>query len=71
MPKLKTKKTAAKRIKITKNGKLLRKKVRTSHLKSKWGTNLRFRKAAGEDVSNIGHRKIFQKLLNKRARRVK
>ena len=71
MPKMKTKKTAAKRVKITKGGKLMRKKVRTSHLKSKWSTNRRHRKGAGSSVSNIGHKRVFQKLLNKKAKKVK
>jgi len=65
MPKMKTKKTAAKRVKITKGGKIMRKKVRTSHLKSKWTTNRRQRKAGRSEVENIGHKKIFQQLLNK------
>lgn len=67
---MKTKKTLAKRIKITKGGKMLRKNVRTSHLKSKWDTNKRHRKNSGGEVENIGHKKIFRKLLNKRAKRI-
>ncbi len=71
MPKMKTKKTAIKRIKITKSGKLLKKKIRTSHLKSKWTTNRRHRKASGSSVENIGHKNIYKKLLNKLAKGVK
>ncbi len=68
MGKMKTKKTLVKRIKVTKGGKLLRKRVRTSHLKSKWSTSRRHRKSAGSTVANTGHKRIFQKLLNKRAK---
>jgi ribosomal protein L35 len=71
MPKLKTKKTASKRIKITKGGKLIRKKVRTSHLKSKWTTNRRLRKVGGGEVKNIGHKRIFRQLLNKHLKGLK
>ena len=65
MPKVKTKKTASKRMKITKTGKIMTKQVRTGHLKRKWSTNKRFRKNAGAQVLNIGHRKIFKSLLRK------
>ena len=71
MPKLKTKKTALKRVKITKSGKILRKQVRTGHLKRKWSTNKHHRKNTGADVSNIGHIKIFKQLLKKGAKKIK
>ncbi len=71
MPKMKTKKTALKRIKITKTGKLVRKHVRTSHLKSKWSASRRMRKTNDNTVANIGHKNIFRKLLNKHAKEVK
>lgn len=71
MPKLKTKKTAIKRVKITKTGKILRKQVRTGHLKRKWSTNKRHRKTSRSDVSNRGHKKIFKKLLKGHGKRIK
>jgi ribosomal protein L35 len=71
MPKLKTKKTAIKRIKVTKSGKLIRKQVRTGHLKRKWTTNKRHRKTGLKTVPNAGHKKIFKKLLNKYGKAIK
>lgn len=71
MPKLKTKKTATKRIKITKNGKILRKNVSTSHLKRKWSSSKKMRKNTGGEVLNIGHKNIFKQLLHSLARKVK
>ncbi len=71
MYKLKTRKTAKKRVKITGTGKLLRKKVKTSHLKRKWSTNKRLRKSAGSSIDNRGHKKIMKRLLNKHAKKVK
>ena len=48
MPKVKTRKSVAKRIKITANGKLLRRRPGSGHLKSRKtpGQIRRFRKAA-------------------------
>ena len=63
---MKTRKTAAKRVKISKTGKIMRKRVRTSHLKSKWTTKRRQRKAGETQIKNIGHKRVFQQLLNKR-----
>ena len=71
MPKIKTKKTAMKRIKVTKTGKLIRKQVRTGHLKRKWTTNKRHRKTSTRSVSNAGHKRIFKKLLNKYGKAIK
>ena len=70
MPKQKTKKTAVKRMRITKTGKILRKACKSSHLKRKWNTNKRLRKASGGEVKNIGHKKIFKQLLNKQGKNI-
>ena len=51
MPKLKTKKTLLKRIRKTKTGKLVRKQVRTGHLKAKWGSK--------KKPKNKGHSGIY------------
>ena len=71
MPKIKTKKTAIKRIRVTKTGKLIRKQVRTGHLKRKWSTNKRHRKTSKSTVPNAGHKKIFKKLLGKHGKGIK
>lgn len=71
MPKMKTKKTAIKRVKITKSGKIMKGKVRNSHLKSKWTTNRKLRKGGRTEVENNGHKKIFQQLLNKHLKGLK
>lgn len=60
---MKTRKTAAARIKITKSGKILKKGVNTGHLKRKWSANKRFRKAGLSEQENKGHISIFKKLL--------
>jgi len=63
MPKLKTKKTLMKRIKLTKSGKLIRKQINTGHLKRKWSTNKKHRKNMLEQVGNKGHIRKFKKML--------
>ncbi len=64
MGKLKTKKTLIKRIKITGNGKIMRKKVSTGHLKVKWSTSLRHRKGRSQVVSST-HTKTLRAMLPK------
>ncbi|OGC47637.1 hypothetical protein A2886_02530 [candidate division WWE3 bacterium RIFCSPHIGHO2_01_FULL_42_13] len=71
MPKTKTNKTAKKRMKITKSGKILTKQIRTGHLKSKWSTNKRFRKNTGAEVSSVGYKKILKSLLKKSGKGIK
>ena len=63
MPKLKTKKTLLKRIKITHSGKLLKKQSRTGHLKVKWDSSRKSRKRKTLLQKNKGHKKMFRKLL--------
>lgn len=65
MPKLKTKKTLKKRVKLTKTGKLFKKHVRSSHLKVKWSTKRRLRKSKKNEIANKGHQKIVKRLLLK------
>jgi ribosomal protein L35 len=65
--KLKTKQTLKKRIKITKNGKLIRGQIRTGHLKVKWSANKKHRKNKPETQDNKGHIKKFKKMLGKHA----
>ncbi len=71
MPKIKTKKTAQKRVKITKSGKILSKQVRTGHLKRKWSSNKKFRKGSDNEVENRGHKNIFKTLLGKIGKAIK
>jgi ribosomal protein L35 len=68
---LKTKKTLIKRIKISKTGKILKKQSNTGHLKEKWSTSRKHRKARIEEQTNTGHKKLFKKMLGKQARRIK
>jgi len=68
--KLKTKKTLAKRVKITKTGKILKKKVCTGHLKVKLGTNSKNRKKGLTAQKNKGHQKMFKKLLGKQGKKI-
>jgi len=63
MAKLKTKKTLAKRIKITKSGKIVRKQQATSHNKRKWTASKRFRKLKEAVVTTSGVIKRLKKLL--------
>lgn len=58
MPKLKTKKAAAKRIKITATGKLLRRDVRMSHLKTKKSAKTKRRKSDYVELSKTERKKI-------------
>lgn len=65
MPKIKTKKTLLKRIKLTKGGKMLRKHIKNSHLKVKLGSNAKHRKDRYSKIESAGYRKMFRKLLGK------
>jgi ribosomal protein L35 len=71
MPKLKTKKTLAKRIKITSKGKILKKQTRTGHLKSKWDASKKGRKSKRLVQHNKGHIKVIKKLMAKAGRKIK
>ena len=65
MGKLKTKKTAVNRIKVTKTGKILRKAVSAGHLKRKWSSDKKSRRAGYTQQPNRGHIKIFKRILPK------
>lgn len=71
MPKIKTKKTLMKRIKISKSGNIMRRQVGIGHLKSKWSTSKRFRKLKNSIQENVGHRKIIKRLLGSHSKGVK
>lgn len=63
--KLKTKRTLAQRVKITKNGVVVRKKVGLKHLKVNKTTNQKIRFRAGGKVLNKKFRKKFKNMLGK------
>jgi len=71
MPKMKSKKTLLKRIKITKKGRLFKKSVSIGHLKRKWDSSKKHRKAGLSEQPNRGHVKVFKKLLVKKSKGVK
>jgi len=71
MPKLKTKKTLSKRIKITKRGKVLKKQTDTGHLKGKWTASKKSRKNKVKEQKNKGHRKLFKLMLGKAGKNIK
>jgi ribosomal protein L35 len=70
MPKLKTRKTLMKRIKITKNGKVMRKQSQIGHLKVKWDASKHARKGRRDTDLDKGHRVTFKKLLGKAGRHI-
>ena len=63
--KLKTKKTLLKRVKITKNGKILKKQSNTGHLKRKWSASRKSRKGSKLVQENKGHISKLKTLLGK------
>jgi len=70
MPKVKTKKTLIKRIKITKKGKVLKKQNSNAHLKVKMSNSRKLRKNKVITMHDKGHTKIFKKLLAKAGKRI-
>ena len=70
MPKVKTKKTLIKRIKITKKGKVLKKQNSNAHLKVKMSNSRKLRKNKVITMQDKGHIKIFKKLLAKAGKRI-
>lgn len=68
MPKLKTRKTLLKRIKVTKKGKLMKKLVGMGHLKVKTTVDRKARKSKLREQTNSGHQRKFRKLLAKHSR---
>lgn len=68
MPKLKTKKTLMKRIKITKSGKIMRRQNDNGHLKVKRDSSRKSRKAQNAIQTDKGHIRMFRRLLGKAGR---
>lgn len=65
MPKMKTRKTLLKRIRITKSGKILKKQTRNGHLKVKMDSSRKSRKSKLLSQPNAGHVKVLKRLLAK------
>ena len=63
--KLKTHKGVQKRIKVTATGRLLRRRVRTSHLKTKQSSNKKREKSRLVEIRPADKKKINQLLPNK------
>ena len=70
MPKLKTKKTLKKRVRITKTGKILKGAISAGHLKVKWTANKKYRKKKPSMQKNKGHIKMFKRLLAKSGKNI-
>jgi ribosomal protein L35 len=66
----KPKKTLLKRIKITKNGKILKKQTRTGHLMRKMSASRRSRKMKMTEQENSGHKKVIKRLLSGHGKRI-
>jgi ribosomal protein L35 len=66
----KTKKTLMKRIKITKNGKIMHKQTRLGHLKRKMDASRKGRKNEMVSQTNYANKKRFKNLLSKAGRRI-
>jgi len=64
MPKLKTRKTAAKRFKVTKSGKLLHRKSRTSHLRAKQSSAKKRRKSGTTTIAKA-NAKTVRKMIGR------
>jgi len=71
MSKLKTRKTLTKRIKITKNGKVLRKSIRMGHLKVKLGAGRKTRKSSLTQIKNPEYLKTLRSLLGRAGKDIK
>lgn len=71
MPKLKTRKTLSKRVKISKGGKIMKKQSRTGHLKVKWSSSRKFRKAKRLAQHNKGHIRSIKKMLARAGRNIR
>lgn len=68
MPKIKTRKTLLKRIRITKNGKVMKKSSQNGHLKVKSDSSMKSRKKKPSQMKGIGNIKTLKKLLAKRGK---
>lgn len=70
MPKLKTRKTLTKRIRITKNGKVVRQKVGLKHLMATKSVNQRRRSRDGGKVKSKQIKGRLKKMLGKHGKNI-
>jgi ribosomal protein L35 len=71
MPKVKTRKTLTKRIKITKGGKVMKKQNRMGHLKYKLSSSRKHRKSKLALQTEKGQTKVLKRLLGARGAKIK
>jgi len=71
MPKLKTKKTLKKRIKISGTGKVMVGHGNNGHLKRKYSANKKNRKKGYKEIENSAVKNRLRKLLGKGGRGIK
>lgn len=70
MKKLKTRKTLAKRIRVTKNGKVLVGALRNGHLKRKFSANRKNRKKGLRSFESAAFKAKFKNLLGEEGRKI-
>ncbi|HOM77629.1 50S ribosomal protein L35 [Patescibacteria group bacterium] len=70
MPKLKTRKTLAKRVKITKTGKVMVGALRNGHLKRKFNANRKGRKKGLRTFGQPTIKANFKRLLGKKGKKI-
>lgn len=68
MPKIKTKKTLVKRVKVTKTGKIIKKQNGNGHLAIKKSAKRKHRKDRRVSQLNTGHKKLIKALLGTQGR---
>jgi ribosomal protein L35 len=68
MPKIKTRRTLLKRVRITTTGKVMKKQNGNGHLKGKMDSSRKHRKHAQLAQPNRGHIKVLKKMLGKTGR---
>jgi len=71
MPKMKSKKTLLRRIKITKKGKVFKKNSRTGHLKEKQDASTKSRKHGLKQQLSSGQVRRLKRLLARQGRGIK
>ena len=71
MPKLKTKKTLKKRIKISGTGKVIIGHGNSGHLKRKYTANRKGRKKGYKEFENTSFKSRFKKLLGKGGKNIR
>ncbi len=71
MPKLKTKKTLKKRVKVTGSGKIMVKHGRSGHLKRKYSADRKNRKKGYKKLEANAFKKKIKQLLGKKGSNIK